>query len=106
MYRQKLNRGEGAYEDRGANAPPTKTKWPQKCGFGSISAAMVWPGGHTRLEELLRSVILPYLPLVFSFLLQDLMKQPLIVGLNHLIWEDSFQLVFNLSDLPRSALIL
>jgi len=50
-------------------------------------------------------VILPYLLLVFWFLLQDLMKQPLIVGFNRLIWEDTFQLVFNLSDLPRSVMI-
>ena len=46
-----------------------------------------------------------YLLLVFPFQLQDLTKQPLIFGFNHLIWEDPFQPVFNLSDLPRSALI-
>ena len=85
--------------------PQLKLNGREKCGFGHVFAAMVWPGGHTRLEELLRLVILPYLLLVFSFLLQDLTKQPLIVSFNRLIWDNSFQPVFNLSDLPRSALI-
>ena len=87
----------------GANAPPTVIKRPRKRYFGRVSAAMVWPGGHTRLVKLLRLVIFPYLLLVFPFLLQDLRKQSLIVGFNRLIWEDTFQSVFNpliCQDLP------
>ena len=89
----------------GANVPPTNIKRPRKRGSGRVFAALVCPGGHTQLGDAPDLVILPYLLLVFSFLLHDLTKQPLIVGFNRLIWEDTFQPIFNLSDLPRSALI-
>jgi len=64
----------------GANAPPTKSNKPRKWGQSRISAALVWPGGHTRLVGLVRLVFWLYLLLVFPFQLQDLTKQPLIFG--------------------------
>ena len=104
FYRQKP-RGERREKIGGANAPLTNTKRQRKRDFGRVFAAMVWPGGHIRLGQLPRLKIFPYLLLVFPFLLQDLTKQPLIISFNRLIWDDSFQPVFNLSDLSRSALI-
>ena len=32
----------------GANAPPNSPTKPQKRGFGRVSAAWLWPGGHSR----------------------------------------------------------
>ena len=52
-----------------------------------------------------RELWLPFVLVDSLFQLMDLKKWSLIVGFNHLIWEDPFQPVFNLSDLPRSALI-
>ena len=74
----------------GANSPTTNPNKLRKHGYGCVSTAMVWPGGHTRLVGLSHLVIPLYLLLVFPFQLQDLMKSPLIFGFNHLIWEDSF----------------
>ena len=97
FYRQKP-RGERREKIGGANAPPTNIKRPRKRDFGRVF-------GHTRLGQLPRLEIFPYLLLVFPFLLQNLIKRPLIFGFNRLILDDSFQLVFNLSDLSRFALI-
>ena len=73
----------------GANAPPIETTKPRKRDFGSVFAAMEWPG-HSWLVGLLWLVIHFYLLLVFLLQLQDLTKRPIIFGFNHLIWEDSF----------------
>ena len=45
----------------GANAPPNFPTLPRKCGLGRVSAARVWPGGHTLL------VGLPGFPSAFIF---------------------------------------
>jgi len=89
----------------GANAPPTTITKPRKRGLGRVFVALGWRGGHTQMVGLPGLLIRLYLLLVFSFQLQNLTKQSLIVGFNRLIWEDSFQLIFNLSDMPRFALI-
>jgi len=36
----------------GLNAPPNSLTKPQKRGFGRVSAARVWPPGHTLLVVL------------------------------------------------------
>ena len=36
----------------GANAPPNTPTLPRKRGLGRVSAARVWPGGHTLLVGL------------------------------------------------------
>ena len=43
----KTQRGR-AYEDGGANAPPTDLTKPRTNGFCCVSATMVRPGGHNR----------------------------------------------------------
>ena len=104
FYRQKP-RGERREKIGGENAPPTKVTKSRKRNFSSVFAAWLWPGGHSR------GVVPPgfafwlYLQLAFLFQLLDLTKRSLIIGFNHLIWEDSFQPVFNLSNFSRSALI-
>ena len=82
----------------GEQTLPQLTQQSRENAEGRVSAALVWPVGHTQLGGSLGLVILLYLLLIFSFLLQDLTKQPLIVGFNRLIWEDSFQPIFNLSQ--------
>ena len=64
FYRQKP-RGERREKIGGANAPPTNIKRPRKRDFGLVFVAMVWPGGHTRLGQLLCLEIFPYLPAGF-----------------------------------------
>ena len=48
FYRQKP-RGERCEKIGGANAPPNSLTKPRECGFGRVSVARVWPGGHTLL---------------------------------------------------------
>ena len=48
FYRQKPNVQDPG-EIGGANAPPNSPTKPQKRDFGRVSAARVWPGGHTLL---------------------------------------------------------
>ena len=47
FYRQKPNLQDPG-KIRGANAPPNLLTKPWKCGFGRVSAARVWPSGHTQ----------------------------------------------------------
>ena len=61
--------------------------------MGHVSAALVWPDGHTQLDGTPILVNIPYLLLVFLFLLQKLTKQPLIVWLQPL---DSGRILLNL----------
>ena len=84
IYRRKPN-GGGRTKIGGANAPPIKSNKPRKRGFDRVSAAWVWPGGHTRGGTPPCFVVWLYLLLVFPFQLQDLTKRSLIVGFNHLI---------------------
>ena len=42
IYSQKL-KNQDPGNVGGANAPPTESVWPQKCGLGHVSAALVWP---------------------------------------------------------------
>ena len=104
FYRPKP-RGKRCEKIGGANAPPNSLTKPRKCSFGRVFAALVWPGGHTQLVEIPYLMIFLYFLLVFSFLLQDLTKQPLIVGFNRLIQGGFFSTGFNLSDMPKFALI-
>jgi len=81
--------------DGGANAPPTTSTWPRFRGPGVAR----WPhqkGGSPGL------VICPFLLLDFLFLLQTLMKQPLIVWLQPL---DSGRILLNLLICQDFALI-
>ena len=104
FYRQKPS-GERREKIGGANAPPNSLTKPRKYGFGRVSVARVWPGGHTQLVVLPSFSICINLQLDLQFKSEILTKWPLIFGFNRLIWDDSFQPVFNLSDLPRFALI-
>ena len=104
FYRQKPRRGRRE-KIRGANAPLISTKEPRIRGSGCGSAARMWPLGHIPVGSRLRKICAPFVRLDLLFELLDLTKRSLIVGFNHLIWEDPFQPIFNLSDLPRSALI-
>ena len=65
---------------------------PQRTQDSRVSAALVWPGGHTQLTGSPDLVNFPYLLLVFLFLLQKLTKQPLIVWLQPL---DSGRILLN-----------
>ena len=98
FYRQKP-RGERCEKIGGANAPPNFLTKPRICD------QRVWPGGHTLLVVLPGFSIYIYLQLDLQFKSGILTKWPLILGFNRSICRDLFQLVFNLSDLPRSALI-
>ena len=89
IYREKPNGGERT-KIGGANAPPTDSNKPRKRGFGRVSTARVWPGGHTRGVELPGFVIWCYLLLDLQFWVLDLTKRPLIFGFNRLILEDLF----------------
>ena len=48
FYRQKPNKQDPGEIGR-ANAPPNSPTMPRKPGLGRVSAARVWPGGHTLL---------------------------------------------------------
>ena len=74
----------------GANAPSNSLTKPWKRGFGCVSAARVWPGGHTLLVVLLGFAIDVYLPLDLQFKSGILTKRPLILGFNRLICRDLF----------------
>ena len=82
--------------------PPTTFTWPWKRGLGRVSAALVWPGGHTQKGKAPGLVFGPYLLLVFLFLLHTLTKQPLIVWLQPL---DSGRIFLNLLICQDLALI-
>ena len=73
FYRQKPRR-ERREKIGGANAPPNSKTKPQKRSFGCVSAARVWPGGHTLLVVLPDFAICFYLILDFSFQLLNLTK--------------------------------
>ena len=73
IYREKL-KGEDPGKIGGANAPPTDVTRPRKHGLGRVSAALVWPGGHTQLAGSPGLVNFLYLLLVVLFLLQKLTK--------------------------------
>ena len=77
FYRQKPNLQDPG-EIGGANAPPNSTTKPRKRGFGRVSAARVWPGGHTLLVGLPGFEFWFYLGLVLQFSSEILKKWPLI----------------------------
>ena len=47
FYRQKP-RGERREKIGEPNAPPTEVTKPRKLNFSHVSAAWLWPGGHSR----------------------------------------------------------
>ena len=51
IYSQKPNNHDPG-EVGGANAPPNSPRLPGKRGYCRVSAARVWPGGHTLLVGL------------------------------------------------------
>ena len=61
----------------GANAPPNSLTKPRKHGFGRVSAARVWPGGHTLLVGLPGLAFWLYLQLDFQFESEIVTKWPL-----------------------------
>ena len=67
IYSQKPKGGDPG-KIGGANAPPTESVVPRKRGLGRVSAALVWPGGHTKGGEAPGLKNSPYLLLVFLFL--------------------------------------
>ena len=97
FYRQKPNLQE-RIKIGGANAPPNSITEPRKRGFGRVSAARVWPDGHTLLVELPGFSFWLYLQLDLQFKSEILTKWPLIFASTDRFWEDSSQPVFNLSD--------
>ena len=60
----------------GANAPPNSPTKPRNRDFGRVSAARVWPGGHTLLVGLPDFAFWLYLQLDFSFKSGILTKWP------------------------------
>ena len=66
FYRQKPNVQDPG-EIGGANAPPNSPTKPRKRGFGRVSAARVWPGGHILLVGRAGFPFCFYLQLVSSF---------------------------------------
>ena len=75
FYRQKPNLQE-RIKIGGANAPPNSLTKLQKRGFGCVSAARVWPSGHTLLVEFPGFAFWLYLQLDFSFKSGILTKWP------------------------------
>ena len=97
FYRQNPNHQDPG-EIVGANAPPNSTTKPRKCGFGRVSAARVWPGGHTLLVGLPGFTFCFYLQLVFSFESRIVTKWPLILGFNRSILRGFFSTGFQHLD--------
>ena len=82
----------------GANAPPTTFKQPRKRGFGRVSAARVWPGGHTLLVDFPAFFCCFYIQLVFSFESSIVTKWPWILGFNRSILRGFFSTGFQPLD--------
>ena len=99
FYRQKPNLQDPG-KIGGANAPPNSLTKPRKRGFGRVSAARVWPGGHTLLVGLPGISFFLYLGLDLQFSSEILKKWPLIFTSTDRFWEDSSQPVFNVLILP------
>ena len=97
FYRQNPNHQDPG-EIGGADAPPNSPTLPRKRGFGRVSTARVWPGGHTLLVSLPGFAFWLYLQLDFQFESGVVTKWPLIFASTDRFWEDSSQPVFNLSD--------
>ena len=66
IYSQKPSEGK-CTKIGGANAPPTASTKPRKCGFCHVFTAMVWPGGHTREAQVAALTFWLYLHLDFQF---------------------------------------
>ena len=66
FYRHNPNNQDPA-EIGGAIAPPNSPTMSRKRGLGRVSAARVWPGGHTLLVGGPGIPFCFYLQLVFSF---------------------------------------
>ena len=82
----------------GANAPPNSPTLPRKRGLGRVSAARVWPGGHTLLVGLPGLTSCFYLQLVSSFESGILTKWPWIFGFNRSILRGFFSTGFQPLD--------
>ena len=93
FYRHKPNLQE-RIKIGGANAPPNSITEPRKRGFGRVSAALLWPGGHSLLVELPGFAFWFYLQLDFSFKSGNLTKWPLILGFNRSIQRGFFSTGF------------
>ena len=93
FYRHKSSK-EDPGEIGGANAPPNSPTKPQKRGFGRVSAARVWPGGHTLLVGLPGFSFCIYLQFVSSFDFRILTKWPWILGFNRSILRGFFSTSF------------
>ena len=83
----------------GANAPPNSPTEPRKRGFGRVSAARVWPSGHTLLVGLPGFSTCLYLQVDLQFKSGILKKWPLILGFNRSIQGGFFSTGFNRSEL-------
>ena len=82
----------------GANALPNSPTEPRKRGFGRVSAARVWPGGHTLLVGLPGFAFCFYLQLVVQFESRIATKWPWILGFNRSILRGFFSTDFQPLD--------
>ena len=89
FYREKPNNQDPG-EVGGANAPPNSPTKPRKRDLGRVSAARVWPDGHTLLVGFSRSFFCLYLQFVSSFGSRILTKWPWILGFNRSILRGFF----------------
>ena len=80
FYSQKPKGGDPG-KIGGANAPPTNLTWPRKRGPSRVSAALVWPRGHTKGGHSPALMLVPYMLLDFWFLLQTVDETTLIMWL-------------------------
>ena len=81
-----------------ANAPPNSPTLPWKRGLGRVSAARVWPGGHTLLVDLPGFSLWLYLELVVQFESRIATKWPWILGFNRSILRGFFSTSFQPLD--------
>ena len=97
FYRQNPNQ-KNPREIGGANTPPNSPTKPWKRGLGRVSAARVWPGGHTLLVGCPGFALWLYLELVFQFESWILTKWPCILGFNRSILRGFFSIDFQPLD--------
>ena len=82
----------------GANAPPNSPTMLRKRGFCRVSAAKVWPDGHTLLVGQSGISFCIYLQFVSSFDSRILTKWPWILGFNRSILRGFFSTGFQPLD--------
>ena len=97
FYRQKPSMQDPG-EIGGANAPPNSPTLPRKRGFCRVSAARVWPDGHTLLVGRYGVSFWLYPLLDFQFESRSVTKWPWILGFNRSILRGFFSTDFQPLD--------